>query len=165
MFNSTLIKLVPSNDLLAYNTELTSVYGMFSGCTEMIGEIPPTIFRNNSKLESIGPFFGGCSKISGEIPRKIFDTKKGANNIIKNVEGFFNGTQITGTIPEYISSSDKGLFDYSPNLSWVRSCFNGCSGLIGAIPVDLFKYNPALNSKKFIFSKEPLIHFRARNIL
>ena len=152
MFNSTLIKLVPSNDLLAYNTELTSVYGMFSGCTEMIGEIPPTIFRNNSKLESIGPFFGGCSKVSGEIPRKIFDTKKGANNVIKNVEGFFNGTQITGTIPEYISSSDKGLFDYSPNLSWARSCFSGCSGLIGAIPVDLFKYNPALTRVDYLFS-------------
>lgn len=153
MFNNTLITIVPPNDLLAYNTELTSVYGMFSNCPSMIGEIPPTIFRNNSKLTSIGPFFGGCPGITGEIPRKIFDTNKGKNNSVTNLEGFFSGcNKLTGAIPAYVSDSDKGLFDYSPNLSWVRSCFSGCSGLTGAIPENIFKYNNALTRVDYLFN-------------
>lgn len=152
MFNSTPIASVPSNDLLAYNTELTNVYGMFSNCTSMLGEIPPTIFRNNSKLTSIGPFFGNCPNVSGTIPRKIFDTNKGNNNSITTVEGFFNGTSITGEIPAYVSDSDKGIFDYSPNLSWVRSCFSGCSGLTGVIPENIFKYNNGLTRVDYVFS-------------
>lgn len=152
MFNGTPITAVPSNDLLAYNTELVNVYGMFSSCSSMVGSIPPTIFRNNAKLTSVGPFFSGCSKVTGEIPRKIFDTNQGRSNSITNVESFFNGTQITGVIPAYISEEDKGLFDYSPNLSWTRSCFSGCSGLTGAIPENIFKYNPALTRVDYTFS-------------
>ena len=54
------------------------------------------------------------------------------------------GTKVTGEIPAYVSSSDKGIFDYSPNLTWTRNCFNGCSGITGPIPENIFKYNTAL---------------------
>ena len=144
MFYNTPMLFVPPENLLATLTNLTNVYGMFSNCSSMNGTIPELIFKNNSKLQSIGPFFGGCSKVSGTIPRRIFDTNKGKNNSITTVEGFFMGTKITGEIPAYVSSSDKGIFDYSPNLTWTRNCFNGCSGITGPIPPEIFKYNTAL---------------------
>lgn len=151
MFHGTKIKYVPNRNLFATSTTLSSVYGMFSHCTEMVGEIPGDIFRNNPRLQSIGPFFYNCTKLTGEVPRRIFDTNNGKDNVITNVEHFFTNTGITGTIPAYISESDKGIFDYSPNLSNVRACFYGCKGIIGAIPPDLFKYNNALTRVDYLF--------------
>ncbi|MGU8523343.1 CotH kinase family protein [Clostridium perfringens] len=144
MFDKTNMLFAPSNNMFVLNTELSNVYGMFSGCSNMVGEIPSSIFRNNPRLSSVGAFFADCSKMSGEIPRKIFDTNNGRDNSLTTVEGFFQGTGISGEIPAYRSNSDKGIFDYSPNLSWTRNCFANCKNLIGSIPPDIFKYNNAL---------------------
>lgn len=144
MFDRTDILFPPSNDMFVLNTELKNTFGMFSECSKMVGEIPQTIFRNNPKLTTIGAFFQNCSKMSGEIPRKIFDTNNGQNNALTSVESFFQGTAITGEIPAYVSESDKGIFDYSPNLSSVRYCFSNCKQITGEIPPNIFKFNKAL---------------------
>ena len=154
MFHNTKLKLAPPVGILQHNTNLTNVYGMFSSCKDMVGDLSEygNLFYNNSKLQTVGQFFNGCSNISGDIPRNIFNTNKGKDNSLTSVEYFFSGVKVTGEIPAYVSSTDKGLLDYSPNLSSTRYLFSGCSGIEGTFPTGMFKYNNRLTNIEGTFS-------------
>lgn len=154
MFESTKITYVDLNNLFSYNSKLNNVQGMFNSCTSL--NVVPTenMFLYNRDLSLAGNFFKGCRGVTGRIPQNIFNNipkDAAGNNKLSNIESFFEGTNITGTIPAYISPTQKGLFDSSPLLSNVANLFKGCTGLTGSIPVDLFKYNNNLTLVNGLF--------------
>lgn len=152
MFSSTPMLFVPPENLFARNSALSSVYGMFSGCTAMTGTIPERIFANKPNLRYVGPFFSS-SQVSGEIPRRLLDTNNGNINAIVDTESLFNGcSKITGSIPSFVSNTDKGFFDYSPNLTTVRYCFSNCVKLTGNIPPDILINNKLLTRVDGMFN-------------
>jgi hypothetical protein len=154
MFNGTKVTYAYLDNLFYYNTALNGAYGMFAGCTSL--QLTPTenMFLMNKQLTSVGQFFNGCSGVVGQIPRGIFNNIGGSNstsNNLNNVEWFFAGTSISGEIPAYVSDSDKGMLDKSPNLDSAQYLFQNCTGLTGSIPTDFLKNNKKLTKIAGLF--------------
>jgi hypothetical protein len=156
MFNCTKITYVYLDDIFKYNTKLTSVYGTFASCANLQLSLTDNMFKYNRQLTSAGQLFCNCPGVVGNIPRNLFNiipTTDGVGGAkLENIESFFTGTNISGTIPAYVSDTDKGLLDNLPLLKRAGSLFYGCTNLTGSIPTDFFKYNNALNTCNYVFS-------------
>lgn len=153
-FSGTRVTYAYLDNLFAYNSLLTNAYGTFNGCSLL--QVTPTanMFLYNKNLTTVGSFFSGCSQVVGSIPRGIFNnipTTNGSNKLA-NIEAFFNGTGISGTIPEYRSASDKGLLDNCLVLDSIQNLFANCTGLVGTIPPDLLKYNNNITRAAGLFN-------------
>lgn len=152
-FNSTKITYVNFDNIFKYNTNLTNVYGTFSNCSNLQGTISENIFKNNRELVTAGELFSYCKGIVGTIPRNLFNnipTTNGSNKL-NSIAAMFRGTSISGEIPAYINESQKGLFDNCKNLTEIHALFNGCTGLVGSIPPDIFKHNNNLTRADGLF--------------
>jgi hypothetical protein len=154
MFCNTKVTYAYLDNLLYYNTALLGAYGMFQACASLQLTLTENMFLMNKQVNSLGQFFANCPGVVGQIPRGIFNNIGGSNsttNNLNNVEWFFSGTSISGGIPAYVSASDPGLLDKSPNMDSVQYLFNGCSGLTGEIPVDFLKDNKKLTKIAGVF--------------
>ena len=111
--------------------------GLFNGCTNLTGTIPPDLFRGiygvrvHSMFDSV---FAKCYGLTGGIPHGLFGNLYGrtAYEMFSNT---FNGCSgLTGSIPsklfgEFSGASEPYMFN---------GVFDGCKGLTGNIPKDLF---------------------------
>lgn len=145
LFSGMHLTAPPDVTLFRNNNLLKEMSFCFSNNTKMEGGIPEGLFNNMNDLLNIQGFFQGCTKLSGTIPRNVFKhTYNGAKSKIRYIANFFDGVNLSGTIPEYENNSNKGLLDDLIAVEDAQGLFKGCSGLTGSIPTDLFKYNNAL---------------------
>ena len=150
-FSNTKIDTVPTSNLLKFNTNIKSCSGAFSGCKEMMGELPNELFKDKGELTDVGYMFNGCSGIYGEIPRDLFrNAPTGKTSKINTVSYMLRGTGIYGEIPSYVSESNKGIFDELPELVNVDYFFP--TGISGEIPSGLFRNNGKLVKVSGLFS-------------
>lgn len=110
---------------------------MFSGNSELRGEIPPNLFDGihgallNYMFEDT---FSGCSGLTGSIPENLFAGIDGPPASLTFRDTFSGCSGLTGEIPENLFAGIKG----KPT-SWLfAGTFSGCSGLTGPIPEKLF---------------------------
>lgn len=147
-FASTRITTAPLATLFARQKQtktLRSLHALFSGCSQMEGTIPETIFHGLDNLSDVAYFFSG-TKVSGEIPARIFDIKSGnVNTTLTNVSYFLNSCEnIVGKIP-------SNLFVHCPNLEYVQYFFAN-TRITGLIPENLFVNNNLLLNTSYLFS-------------
>lgn len=153
LFQNQLFTLTPEEGLFANNNNLKSCDRLFDGCSQMQGQIPENLFRYKNELTSVLGCFAGCAKITGPIPRNIFrHTYGNAKSKLESVAHFFQNTSVSGPIPEYVNSSQKGLLDDLVSLKTAHSLFSGCTGITGQIPANLLKDNNALTRTDYMFS-------------
>ena len=120
-------------------------YKIFSGCTNLTGEIPEDLFLGveGTPVEYMfNAIFKDCSGLTGSIPEKLFG--RVVNNEYRGVkgapshrmfEGAFSGCSgLTGSIPENLF---KGIIG-APSQAMFADTFSDCSGLTGSIPENLF---------------------------
>ena len=111
---------------------------LFSGCTNLAGEIPPDLFKGiYGQPANYGMFretFSGCSGLTGKIPANLFKDLSGKymHTIFFKT---FNGCKgLTGEIPSGLFGDIFG----APQYGMFCGTFAGCSGLTGSIPNRLF---------------------------
>jgi hypothetical protein len=129
--------------LLKRFTKVTSVSGLFSGCTSLgrnmyngipTHPIPSDFFTNNPELTNVSYAFNGCTGLSGDVnglalPRGLFNN----NRSVTTYEATFMGcTGLTGTIPGDLfnldaSASITSTVDFSTEYRY--GVFQGCTGL------------------------------------
>lgn len=103
---------------------LKSAQNLFSGCVNLVGNIPINLFKYNNSLTRIDGFFNGCSGLTGTIPP---DLLKGKKNLIQ-VNHLFNGcSELSSEIPQ-------GFFDDNSSINNISYLFAGCTRLRGQIP-------------------------------
>ncbi|AEO93612.1 gp353 [Bacillus phage G] len=141
------------DELFKYNPNLRKAQAVFTYCHLLTLTISENLFLNNPNIEDVADFFFSCGKVTGSIPRNIFNNipKTNGTNKLLNIEGFFADTGISGTIPAYISESQRGLLDSClllDNVSWL---FEDTS-ITGVIPPDIFKYNNNITNASGVFS-------------
>ncbi len=114
-----------------------SFQNLFSGCTNLTGEIPAELFDGvygqpvNYMFTGI---FAGCVSLTGVIPENLFAGVAGApihavfNSVFQNCYG------LTGEIPEDLFAGISG----APAYGMYDNTFKGCTGLTGNIPEKLF---------------------------
>ena len=153
LFANMYLTAPPDSNLFRNNNNMEYMDACFANNTQMVGTIPDGLFNYMNSLVNINSFFSGCKQLSGPIPRNVFKhTYNGATSKLTHIGGFFKDVNITGTIPEYIDSSNKGLLDDLVSLKEAYNLFSGCIGLVGTIPPNLFKYNNSLTRIDGFFS-------------
>lgn len=115
----------------------------FSGCTNMTGSIPATLFSGVTGNSSDGNYnasiflytFENCSGLTGSIPAELFGDLNNAKTGMAMFQGTFRGCGgLTGSIPETLFGGVTG----GPRAGLFGGTFYGCSGLTGSIPENLF---------------------------
>lgn len=153
LFANMYLTSPPDSNLFRNNNNMVYMDSCFANNKQMVGSIPDGLFNYMNSLRFIHGFFSGCSGLSGPIPRNVFKhTYNGAKSGLTHIAGFFSGVNITGTIPEYIDSSNKGLLDDLVSLKEAHNLFSGCNGLTGEIPKNFLKFNNALTRVDGMFS-------------
>ena len=157
LFNgcSGLTGIIPE-DILKYNNRITTVEGMFQGCSKIgsveIANIPPNLFKGKTSLTLISNLFNGCSNLRGNIPEGFLDDCPD----ITSISNLFRGcSQLVGQIPYRVSRWEEvtdeetgivdtveivekyGLFDKLINLKTASGVFAGCHRLTSTIPETL----------------------------
>ncbi len=115
----------------------------FSGCTNMTGSIPATLFSGVTGNSSDGEYnasiflytFENCSGLTGSIPAELFGDLNNAKTGMSMFQGTFMGCSgLTGSIPENLFAGVVGI----PRAGLFSATFRGCPGLTGSIPENLF---------------------------
>ena len=65
------IEVVDLPGLLDNNKNLTNASGLFGKCWNLVGSIPPELFRYNTLLKNLSRAFECCASLSGEYPEKL----------------------------------------------------------------------------------------------
>lgn len=119
----TALESVPEN-LLASCANLTYVNKMFSGCTSL-KSVPEKFFAGNPKIITFEETFSGCTALE-TIPEKLFASIGTTTTGITFARCFY-GCSALRSLP-------AGLFDTVRRISFINSCFEGCTSLIGESP-------------------------------
>jgi hypothetical protein len=132
---------VPEN-LFEKNTLLTDTSTMFMDCSNIVGHIPPNLFKPCKRtLISVANMFRSCTRLTGVNLDSDGgdDSFTGINSEwfkdfkqLTTVNGFLrDSTLYAGTIP-------KDLFAGCSLLKYVQEFFYNCQAISGGIPVQLF---------------------------
>ena len=111
---------------------ITSFRYTFYNCSGLTGNIPENLFAKCPNATTFESTFERCSGLTGSIPENLFAN---CPNVKKFGKTFYNCSGLIGNIPE-------NLFANCPNVTDFGSTFYGCSGLIGSIPENLFAKCP-----------------------
>lgn len=164
-------------DFFRYNSRLTSVDIMFTGCSKITGEFPNTLYTFTPELTLIRYPFSGCNLT---IPIYAADTMLNTNTKLQTLDNPFSGCRFT-RMPDkrflerctdlrnitnlfvsqttmskaqdagqYIMSED--YFINNPKLTSIYSAFNNCPGLVGTIPPGIFRKQTLLDDVRYIFA-------------
>jgi hypothetical protein len=124
------------------DTDTTS--GMFNGCTGLYGQIPGTLFQRFTNVQTYSVLFNGCTSLGrltlgGTPTYGIPSTLFSSSNTASTGTKYgFYGT-FQGCTGLY-GSIPANLFDTCTNAISFVSVFQGCTGLT-SIPSNLFYYN------------------------
>lgn len=152
-FRNTAITKIPDG-LLDPLTNLTSVYMMFSGCTNLT-YVPENLFKYNTSLNNVNTLFYDCTSLEN-IPPLFLE-----NSNTVDIGQLYRNTAITrlskGMIPlkfgtivtpvDYCSKLvdvDENLFEDFTERTFIRFRFYRCTSL-KTIPENLFKDIQLLN--------------------
>ena len=111
--------------------------GLFSGCSNMTGSIPPGLFSGlygTPQGTMFGGAFANCSGLTGSIPPGLFGNLSGQPSASMFNRTFYHCSGLTGSIPPGLFAGLSG----SPGSSAFAETFSGCVGLTGSIPAGLF---------------------------
>ena len=156
-------------DFFKNNTKITQLYEVFPNCPNMIVELPKGIFDPLVNLTMISNPF---TKVTGVVPANLF----AKNTKLSTLVGLFQNSTITRidsletlftplvnlTTSRNLFRDSKqlgiiqlpdGLFAKNTKLDSVEGMFNGCKGLYGTIPTDLFKGLTKLKSVRNFFNR------------
>ena len=114
-----------------------SFSGLFSGCTNLTGTIPPDLFRGiygQPVSDMFNSLFNNDSNLNGTIPENLFGNIYGAPRTYLFKNTFRNCSGLTGNIPYGLFGNVSG----SPGIGMYKATFANCSGLTGGIPENLF---------------------------
>ncbi len=148
--NCTSLKTLPA-ELFAHNTATTHFAGTFIGCTAL-ESVPENLLASCANLAYVNKMFYGCTALK-TVPEKFF----AGNPKIQTFEEAFSGCTALETIPEKLFSAigttttsvtfakcfygcsalkslPAGLFDTVRRISYINSCFEGCTSLTGESP-------------------------------
>ena len=148
--NCTSLKTLPA-ELFAHNTAATHFAGTFTGCTGL-ESVPENLLASCANLAYVNKMFYGCTALK-TVPEKLF----AGNPKIQTFEETFSGCTALETIPEKLFSAigttttsvtfakcfygcsalkslPAGLFDTVRRISYINSCFEGCTSLTGESP-------------------------------
>ena len=110
--------------LLSPLVNLTSVSGMFDGCS-YISSIPQNLLSSNTKVTDVRFMFRNCSSLA-EIPSGIFDGLS-----LETALSVFNGCSQIVSIPDYL---------FPGTLQFCNQAFANCTSLEN-VPQHLFNFN------------------------
>lgn len=119
----TSLEAVP-DDLLGANEKITTVTKMFMGCTSL-ESVPEGLFAGTPAITSFEATFSGCTALAS-LPEKLFAAIGTKTSSITLSECFYKCSSL--------SSLPAGLFDTVRRISYIDSCFEGCSSLKGESP-------------------------------
>ena len=114
-----------------------SFSGLFNGCTNLTGTIPPDLFRGiyGQPVQSMfNSLFNNDSNLNGTIPENLFGNIYGAPRTYLFKNTFRNCSGLTGNIPYGLFGNVSGR----PEIDMYTATFANCSGLTGKIPDELF---------------------------
>ncbi len=143
------------------NTNNSAMFGYtFTDCSNLQGPIPDRLFGNLNAVPGMGMFsntFSGCANLDGEIPKDLFAGVTGSPRAGLFASTFSGCAGLSGSIPKElfagisgnasVATGDVYTISHSNGSSTTyrdtaagafMSTFNGCSGLTGPIPVELF---------------------------
>ena len=137
---TNLISIPATESIPAQGTGCGDLSNLFYGCTNLVWVINDQIFRLQPNVGRVDQCFAYCAKITGAIPADIFKY----NTAVSIAQAIFRGCAKLTSIPAH-------LFDYfnPTSANGLRSMFLDCTGLVGAIPDELFRYNTSLTTSAF----------------
>ena len=121
---------------------ITSFSDTFYECSGLTGNIPENLFAKCPNATTFDSTFESCSGLTGSIPENLFAN---CPNVKKFGKTFSMCSGLTGSIPEK-------LFANCPNATTFNSTFKSCSGLTGSIPGNLFANCPNATNFGFAFA-------------
>ena len=119
----TALESVPEN-LLSACESVVYADGMFMGCTAL-KTIPEKLFAGNPKIQTFEETFSGCTALE-TIPEKLFSAIGTTTTSVTFAKCFY-GCSALKSLP-------AGLFDTVRRISYINSCFEGCTSLTGESP-------------------------------
>ena len=166
----TSLKSLPAG-LFAKNSLTTNFSGTFCGCSSL-EEIPSDLMPVDSKATSVKEMFAECSSLKS-VPSGLFASTPAVNTF----EGTFAECTALETIPEDLFSAigtktssvtfaecfmncsalkslPAGLFDTVRRISYIDSCFEGCSSLTGESPYTMITGADGVEKKVHLYERE-----------
>lgn len=164
-------------DFFRYNSKIRNVDIMFSGCTNLTGDFPNTLYSFLPELVMIRYPFSGCNFT---IPIYAADTMLNTNTKLQTLDNPFANCRFT-RMPDkrflerctdlrsiinlfsgqggMTKAQDAGqnfvsadYFINNPLISNMYGVFNSCGGLIGTIPTGLFRNQRHIEDIRYILS-------------
>lgn len=115
-------------DLLKNKPDLVDISGMFSGCSNLRGDIPQRFLSDCPRVTKVSSLFKSCTGLTGNIPEDLFSYSLMIDDAS---EVFYNCIAISGTIPPL-------LFQKCVNVTNMAGIFYNCDSIRGGIPEELF---------------------------
>lgn len=135
-------------DFLKNKPDLTTIIGMFAGCTNLRGEIPERFLAGCPKVTKVSGLFKNCTGLNGSIPEDLF----AYSTVLDEArEVFYNCLALTGTIPPL-------LFEKCTKVTDMGYIFYNCDRLTGGIPEELFATCKKLQKLDYAFTSCDNLH-------
>ena len=129
---------IPSN-YFQNHTLLSDIHHHFYKCTGLTGSLQTTLWENCPNLVDASYFLSGCSNLGGdasnqqEIPADFFKEKYR----LVTIEGIVQGCS------SLIFKLQPKWFKDCRSLTTISYAFDGCTGMSGEIPSDIFETHDA----------------------
>ena len=144
-----------SRDLFINNPNNAYMQNMFTGCSGLVGHIPPNLFTPcKSRLTNVSAMFQGCSKLNGiDLDATGDETFTGINsNWFKGCNSLVNTSSFIRDCTSMAGEIGEDLFIDCPNLAYVNNMFYNCTLMTGNIPRGLFdSCRNSLNNTSYMF--------------
>lgn len=148
-FTNNDLQSLPESAILQPLTKLSKVGAMFSGNSNMSGDIASVtnLLANKSLVTNVGWLFAGCRSITGNIPATFFVTvPTGRSSNITTVASCFQGCSgLSGEIPHNL------LTPMATRLTDTGWLFDGCSNITGELPETLLQANTSITRTEAMF--------------
>lgn len=135
------IRVPIPNGFLAGKASLYNISGMFSGCSNLQGDIPGNLLDGCTALAKVNSLFRDCSGLTGAIPQNLLSSPKYIDDAAYL---FYNCYNLTGYIPPLLFEKCSLVIDLS-------YAFYECRQLEGGIPVELFSKCISLEKLNYTF--------------
>jgi hypothetical protein len=125
-------------------TEITTVKGLFHGCTAL-ETIPEGLFANNVAITSFETTFAECKSLRS-IPADLFSSIGTTTSSVKFTDCFAECSSL--------ESVPHTLFDTVRRINYIDGCFEGCVSLTGESPYTVIVAEDGTERKVHLYERE-----------
>lgn len=112
-------------DMLKGKNKLSIAFSAFSGCSNLISELPADFLKGCTSLQQIQGMFRNCSNLSGDLRTSFWEDAKG----VIRADELFDGCGLLGGVQYGLQNIPADFFKGKYRLDTIARMFRNCTNM------------------------------------